>query len=306
MYAAGDPRAALAAPSERKISAPTAFSAAEYAKFYETSPRDDDANGRSWYVRGQNFVLAYSEAKPGAIFARSKQVDEYAILIPDRDVSIEITAAGETIKVPGYAIAFVPPGDSRISVPNGGRIVRLFSTKSEDIAAKCSNAQSYAKPHPNIPPFEAWPEPKGGYRIRHYSLDVKGEQGRFGRIFRCTNFMINYLEPKDGPRDTSKLSPHFHDDFEQCSLALDGDFIHDIRWPWIPDMAAWRDDDHVRCAAPSAAVIPPPAIHTTRAIGPNLNQLVDIFSPPRVDFSMKEGWVLNADDYPMPDALRKG
>ena len=170
MYAAGDPRAALAAPSERKVSAPTEFSAADYAKFYETSPRDDDANGRSWYVRGQNFILAYSEAKPGATFARSKQPDEYAIMIPDKDVSIEITAAGETVKVPGYAIAFVPPGDSRISVPNGGRIVRLFSYKCEDIAAKCSNAESYAKPHPNIPPFEPWPEPKGGYRIRHYSL----------------------------------------------------------------------------------------------------------------------------------------
>jgi ribosomal protein L24E len=305
MYAAGDPRAALAVPSERKVSAPTQFSGAEYAKFYETSARDDDGNGRSWYVRGQNFILAYSETKPGAVLARSKQPDEYAIMIPDRDVSIEISAAGETVKVPGYSIAFVPPGESRIGVPNGGRVVRLFSYKCEDMAAKCSNAQSYAKPHPNIPPFEPWPEPKGGYRIRHYSLDVKGEQGRFGRIFRCTNFMINYLEPKDGPRDTSKLSPHFHDDFEQCSLALDGDFIHDIRWPWIPDMAAWRDDDHERCAAPSAAVIPPPAIHTTRAIGPKLNQLVDIFSPPRVDFSMREGWVLNADDYPMPDSLRK-
>jgi hypothetical protein len=306
MYAAGDPRAALAAPSERKVSAPTEFSAAEYAKFYETSPRDNDDNGRSWYVRGQNFILAYSETKPGAVFARSRQGDEYAILIPDKDASIEITAAGESVKVPGYSIAFVPPGDSRISVPNGGRIVRLFSNRCEDVAAKCSNAESYAKAHPNIPPFEPWPEPKGGFKIRHYSLDVKGEQGRFGRIFRCTNFMINYLEPKDGPRDTSKLSPHFHDDFEQCSLALEGDFIHDIRWPWIPDMAAWRDDDHERCAAPSAAVIPPPAIHTTRAIGPKLNQLVDIFSPPRFDFSMKEGWVLNADDYPMPDSPRKG
>jgi hypothetical protein len=300
MYAAGDPRAALAAPAERKVSAPTAFSAAEYAKFYETAPQDEDASGRSWYVRGQNFILAYSETKPGASFARKDQADEYAILIPDKDVSIEITAAGQTVKVAGHSLAFVPPGDSRISVPNGGRIVRLFSYKSEDLAAKCSNADSYARPHPNIPPFEPWPEPKGGFRIRHYSLDIKGEQGRFGRIFRCTSFMINYLEPKAGPRDTSKLSPHFHDDFEQCSLALDGDYIHDIRWPWIPDMATWRDDDHERCAAPSVAVIPPPAIHTSRAIGPNINQLVDIFSPPRFDFSMKEGWVLNADDYPMP------
>src|SRR4029453_10213971 len=114
MYAAGDPRAALAAPSERKVSAPTQFSGAEYAKFYETSARDDDSNGRSWYVRGQNFILAYSETKPGAILARSKQPDEYAIMIPDKDVSIEISAAGKTVKVPGYSIAFVPPGDSRI------------------------------------------------------------------------------------------------------------------------------------------------------------------------------------------------
>ncbi|MDQ8728012.1 hypothetical protein [Bradyrhizobium sp. LHD-71] len=301
MYAAGDPRAALAKPSERKAPAPTAFSGAEYAKFYETAPRDDDASGRSWYMRGQNFILCYSETKPEAAFVRQGHPDEYAVLIPDRDVAVEITAAGETVMVPGHSIAFVPPGDSRITLPEGGRIVRLFSFKAKDLASKCSNADSYAEPHPNIPPFEPWPEPKGGYRVRHYSLDVKGEQGRFGRIFRCTNFMINYLEPKAGPRDTSKLSPHFHDDFEQCSLALDGDFIHDIRWPWIPDMAAWREDEHERCAAPSAAVIPPPATHTTRAIGPGLNQLVDIFSPPRVDFSMKEGWVLNADDYPMPD-----
>ena len=101
MYAAGDPRAALATPTEQKVNAPTEFSAAEYAKFYESEPQEDDANSRSWYVRGQNVVLCYSETKPGGTFARAEHPDEYAVLLPDKDVSIEISAAGKTAKNSG-------------------------------------------------------------------------------------------------------------------------------------------------------------------------------------------------------------
>jgi hypothetical protein len=299
MYAASDPRAALAAsPAPNKV--PTAFAPASYCRFYEAPPQEDGPEGKVRYARGQNFLVAYTDAARGGTFSRKNQIDEWAIIVPDKTTRLEIaTPAGETTVEP-CSIVFVPPGDSTVWVPSGGRIVRLFSTRSADLAARCQNASGYASPQPNIPPFQPWPEPKEGFKVRVYSLDVEGETGRFGRIFRCTTLMINYLEPRVGPRDITKLSPHHHDDFEQGSLVLDGAYIHDLRWPWTPNMEIWREDEHAHCAAPSLTVIPPPSVHTSRSVNPGLNQMVDLFSPPRVDFSEKPGWVLNAADYPMP------
>jgi hypothetical protein len=298
MYGEADPRAGLAtAKAAAPAPAATGFGASSYALFGESPPQIDDATGQTWLVRGQNFIIAYSLAKPGAVFERRGQEDEYVLLIEAPEPAAVVTAAGETMSITGEHIAFVPPGDSSITVPNGGEIVRLFTTASADLAALCSNAATYAEPAPSIPPLQRWPEPSGGFRIRAYDLNVPAQEGRFGRIWRCTTFMVNVFEAA-GPRDPDKLSPHHHDDFEQGSLAMGGSFVHHLRWPWNARLSDWRDDEHVTCPAPSVVVIPPRSIHTSASIAPENNLLVDIFSPPRRDFSDMPGWVLNADDYP--------
>lgn len=299
-YDPKDPRAALAKGGINNAKLSGGFAGMEYAKFYETDPEEVKPGAKTWYVRGQNFVVAYTEATAGAELSRSDQPDEYAVLIPDHSTSVEIAAGGATTKIEGYTLSFVPPGDSKVQVITDGCIVRLFTVRSSDLIEKCSNALSYEEPHPYVALLEPWPDPTDGYRLRSYSLDVPTQEGRFGRIWRCSTFMVNFLYPYSGPRDATKLSPHSHDDFEQCSLALSGEFMHYIRWPWTPNMNDWKEDEQELCAAPSVAVIPPPAIHTTRAVGEDLNQLVDIFCPPRKDFSEKPGWVLNSDEYPMP------
>lgn len=305
MYSSSDPRSRLGAGAPAAgaatpyaDAAAMAYAAAEYVKFHEVPPAEASAGARTWYARGQNFVIAYTEASAPTVLTREKQADEYVLLLPAPEIAATVKAGGETKEVRGYSIVIVPPGPGTIEI-SGGTVVRIISTRNEDVVAKCSNASSYATAHPNIPPFQPWPDPPGGFRIRAYSLDVPAQEGRFGRIWRCTTMMINFL-PREGPRDTTKLSPHHHADFEQCSLALTGTFTHHLRWPWGANMHQWLPDDHEVCPAPSIAVIPPPAIHTSAAGDPAGNQLVDIFSPPRVDFSKMSGWVLNADEYPMP------
>ena len=292
-YDKSDPRASLATAPAPVAAGP--FTAAAFYRFYDEPP-DEVEPAPTWYARGQNFVLAYSEAARGATFARPSQIDEYALLLPDERSEVVVEAQDERARVTGFTVTFVPPGRSRIEVMAAGRVVRLFTTRSADLVERGGEFAENLR----IGALEAWPEPADGLRIRSYSLDVAPEPGRFGRIFRSTTFMVNYTDVREGPRDPTKLSPHHHDDFEQCSLVLEGEYVHHLRWPWTTNRLAWRADEHVRCASPSVATIPPPAIHTSEAVGAGTNLLIDIFCPPRLDFSERPGWVLNAGDYPMP------
>ena len=299
MYGQNDLRTTLVAAPQAP--APKSFKHASYAHFYAQQPQESSDLIKTWYARGATMVVAYSDVKTGAVLERSDQPDEYAVVIPDDDVKLEIGIAEGSEIASGKTVSFVPAGASKITVLKGGRILRLFTVESADLVALCSNAADYAEPDPNVPPLAAWPDPVGGRKVRVYSGSVAPEQGRFGRIYRGSNIMVNFGDGRVGPRAADNLSPHHHDDFEQYSVALDGDYIHHLRWPWISDSTQWIDDDHERMRAPSVAVIPPPSTHTSQGIGEGLNRLLDGFCPPRRDFSAKPGWVLNADDYPMPE-----
>lgn len=297
MYETDDPRSRLSTATGAGTPAATAFGASTYARFYASDPQETGEGFKTWLTRGQNFIVAYSETEAGAVLERIGQEDESVLLLPDPDSSVTLLSGGESHQIAGNTITFVPPGDSTVTIASGGTVVRLFTAKAADLLAKVSNPEAYVGPHPQIPEFEPWPDPVGGFKVRTYSLDVPEEAGRFGKIWRCTTFMVNVFDPQ-GPRDVTKLSPHHHDDFEQCSLALEGDYMHHLRWPWTANQHDWRDDEHERCGAPSVCVIPPRVIHTSAPSAPGSNVLVDIFSPPRKDFSDMPGWVLNADEYP--------
>lgn len=298
-YDRSDPRSKLSGGAA--ATPPASYGSAEYVKFYETPPQIKSETEATWLARGQNFVVAYSEVQPGAVLARTTQADEYAVLLPESDTAATVRTEDEEARVTGRRILVVPPGTSSLHVTSGRRVVRVFSAAAKDLAEASANAASYRTPKPNIPGYRPWPAPADGYRLRSYDLDVPPQEGRFGRIWRCTTSMINHTEPRMGPRDVTKMSPHVHADFEQASLVLDGSFVHHIRWPWGTDMRNWRPDEHVICAGPSLAVIPPGSVHTSQQVSQGLNQLIDIFAPPRADFSGMDGWVLNAGEYPMPE-----
>ncbi len=123
------------------------------------------------------------------------------------------------------------------------------------------------------------------------------------RLFRTQHLMVNIFLPSKAPRDVRKMTPHSHADYEQGSLALRGEYIHHLRYPWVPDMTTWKDDEHVKVGSPSLIIMPPPVVHTSQSLGESGMRLVDIFAPPRDDFSLKPGLVCNADEYPLPSRL---
>src|SRR5690606_7865234 len=149
MYESYDPRSRLSPQAAAKpAAAATGFAAAEYVKFGALPPAETTRGSRTWYGRGQNFVVAYSEVEPGARFERRGQKDEYMLFLPEQGEGARIEAGGEAVDIPGYTLAIVPPGDSVVTLRQAGVLVRVFSAVNADLAEKAANADGYATAHP--------------------------------------------------------------------------------------------------------------------------------------------------------------
>lgn len=278
------------------------------AVFHDMEPQESGADGKwkTWIVRGGNFAICYSEVAPGAVLERAGDPEEHMVILPPDGTAATIAAGNESVEAGSDSLTIVPPGPSRITVTAGGVVVRIFSKASADIIAKASNNVTYADGAPELAAPDLWPLPHDGYKLRHYPLaqyhDPNGDRIQ-PRVFRSTNMLVNLFGHYRTRRDTTKLSPHWHDDFEQASLTLNGTWIHHMRTNWGADLKDWKPDDHGEMATPSVIIIPARAIHTSRDVGSDGEEssLYDIFCPPRLDFASKPGFVINEDEYPLPD-----
>lgn len=241
----------------------------------------DPADG-AW-VRAANFAIACQAVRGGDRLALTGLADEHLALLVGTGARIA-TASG-VVRAPADALVVVEPGDSSIEPDEDGRIVRVVTTRSADVADRERPEAVTPLGAPVIGP---------GTRI-HALADHPAGEGEM-RVFRSGDLMINVFGPRTRRRDPARLSPHWHDDFEQGSVVLEGAWIHHLRYPWTPDSGAWREDAHLRCGAPSVTIIPAGVEHTSQDTGEGESWLVDVFAPPRADF-LARGIVRNAAEY---------
>ena len=269
-------------------------------RYYEEKPQVCTPDHRSWITRGANFAVVYSDCEAGVKLADTF-VDEHMVYMAEG--RLKISAGGEETILEGESLAIVPPGPVEIELLEGGSLVQ-FVTATEDVVKLASNAATYADGAPEVAPADPWPMPVGGYRLRTYSLPAIYASGGMVNAFRTRKLMMCPYAQFPEARDVTALTPHSHQDFEQASVALEGEWVHHMRVPWTPNMHDWRPDEHLEISSPSTTIIPAGVVHTSRGVaGSEGWRLLDVFGPPRVDFSQKPGFVRNAEDYPMPAEL---
>ncbi len=271
------------------------FREASIGRHYEETPQLVGKGIRSWITRGANFAVVISVGEAGASLSGTAVDEQFVYAL---EGGIIVTAGVEQEILEAEDLAILPPGQWTIRFDRPGQVVQLLTT-DEALAKQAPNAARYAEGAPEVAPIVPWPEPVGGYRLRRYSTLQAYARGGLVHAFRTRKLMMVPYDRFLEPRDETQLTPHSHADFEQGSVGLEGEWVHHLRTPWTPNRRQWQPDAHMQVGSPSTLIIPAGIIHTSQGIAGEGMRLIDVFAPPRVDFS-ERGWVDNAADYPMP------
>jgi hypothetical protein len=256
--------------------------------------RDGHAN---WIVRTAHFGLLMTKIERRATL--TQRFHGESMLVSPACLRTHVACGDDRLQSQGDTLFILPPGESTIEVEGDGYLARIVGPEETEVLNQALNAAGYRQAPDELSPFAAWPAPRDGFRLRRYALDEYVNPALPGRAFRCTNLMVNITDIYPGKRDSRKLKPHSHDDFEQITLTYAGRFAHHMRTPWGIDSTQWRADEHLELDSPAAIALPAGLIHTSQALEAGC-WLVDIFGPPRMDFSRLAGFVRNADEYPLP------
>jgi mannose-6-phosphate isomerase-like protein (cupin superfamily) len=264
------------------------------------------AQNKRAIARAQNFIVEQVFGRDGeeTTFASS---DEVMLLLPDSGGRLtgspqEGNDTTAEIREPGIVI--VPPGTHGFRFAGGGRLFILATNRTDLDDEGIANAAAYAEPDPCVAPVGTpFRRVSGVGEVQVLPIATVPYPATNPRLkfVQSSTMSINWVEYAE-PRDRTALSPHAHDDLEQGSLAIEGQFLHHLRTPWGKNADLWRDDVHLNAGPSSLLIIPPEIIHTTEGVGSGRHLLIDIFAPPRRDFIAKE-WVFNAGDYEDPQGV---
>ncbi|MBN3726706.1 hypothetical protein [Burkholderia sp. Ac-20379] len=287
-----------ATPASAYATAPVIPSAPRTLTTFDTTEHVDAQGCPFWVLRTAHFGLVMTRIEGHALFD-VRHVEEAMVVAP-ASLRVTIAAGGERLDSRGDTLFILPPGAGTIEAQGSGHLARIVG--AQDLAAfdHAINAGDYIRAASGVRAFEAWPAPRDGYRLRRYALDAYADPTLPGRAFRCTNLMVNITDVYPGKRDSRKLKPHSHDDFEQITLTYAGRFAHHLRTPWGADSTRWQPDEHLEVGSPAALALPAGLVHTSQALEAGC-WLVDIFGPPRLDFSLMPGFVRNDGEYPLPE-----
>lgn len=255
---------------------------------------EPDGAARRHRVRARDFTVEWIEfADPAQALSFGSDA-ELLVLVARGTVRLATPSDAGGLQIPADAVAIVPSGTHAVRGSDGARCAVIASRRT-DLPDDTTTGAAADADRPSPPPaFRGLQQRTAPQVLTFDQIKASAEKPRL-KMLQTETLSINIVDYR-GPRDRTALSPHSHADFEQGSLAIEGDFVHHLRTPWGSDANQWRDDEHLAAPSPSLVVVPPHVIHTSEGTGDGRHVLIDVFSPPRRDF-IASGWVFNAGDY---------